>query len=97
MSIRALVAMRDSLREYEQRAKQRRAWSAVVLAMLSIVLLPLLLLTPKPAVKQESKFEAHCRECKQCRGDEPSEEGGPSPLCEVGFRLLQEDMKGKRK
>jgi hypothetical protein len=38
------------------------------------------------------KFSAHCDVCGQCRGDEKSEEGGPSPVCEEGFRLLQEDM-----
>ena len=37
-------------------------------------------------------FARHADGCRQCRGDEPSEEGGPSPLCERGFVLMQKDV-----
>lgn len=41
-------------------------------------------------------FARHVDHCPQCRGDKPSEEGGPSPLCVKGFGLLQQDVRNAR-
>jgi len=41
------------------------------------------------------RFGRHCAGCAQCRGDVPSEEGGPSPLCRTGFELMKEDLREK--
>lgn len=41
---------------------------------------------------ESPRFARHRDKCDQCRGDTVNtEEGGPAPLCEEGFRLLQED------
>lgn len=39
------------------------------------------------------RFGRHAGTCAQCRGDVPSEEGGPSPLCARGFALWQQDLR----
>jgi hypothetical protein len=43
---------------------------------------------------ESPRFARHRDKCDQCRGDTVNtDEGGPAPLCEEGFRLLQEDSK----
>ena len=37
------------------------------------------------------RFTRHQDRCQQCCEGAESEEGGPAPLCERGFRLMQED------
>jgi len=50
-----------------------------------------------PVAKRENKvfehplFTQHAKDCKQCGGKTTSKEGGPAPLCEKGFKLLQQD------
>jgi hypothetical protein len=40
-------------------------------------------------------FTKHAENCKLCGGGATSEEGGPAPLCEKGFELLQQDVRKK--
>ena len=42
---------------------------------------------------ESPRFCRHRDGCPQCRGDIPSEEGGPSPLCEAGFEAMKQDRK----
>lgn len=39
------------------------------------------------------RFTKHAAGCQSCRGDALSPEGGPSALCEEGFKLWQDDMR----
>ena len=39
------------------------------------------------------RFGRHAGTCAQCRGDVPSEEGGPGSLCARGFALWQQDLR----
>lgn len=53
---------------------------------------------PKPVPHRypgATLFNAHCEECDQCSGRVEGEEG-PSPLCEVGFELLQQDIRNQQ-
>jgi len=42
---------------------------------------------------ESPRFCRHRDGCPQCRGDIPSEEGGPAPLCEEGFEAMKQDRK----
>jgi hypothetical protein len=42
------------------------------------------------------RFCRHQERCAQCRGETTiAEEGGPAPLCEKGFILMQEDERAQ--
>jgi hypothetical protein len=51
----------------------------------------------QPASRPDSTptFDAHCRTCKQCGGGLLDEKGNEQGLCEEGFRLWQEDLRGQ--
>lgn len=42
------------------------------------------------------RFGRHAGTCAQCRGDVPSEEGGPGSLCARGFALWQHDLREQK-
>jgi hypothetical protein len=42
------------------------------------------------------RYARHFDGCPQCRGDVPSEEGGPPPLCEEGFELWKAGMRAEK-
>ena len=42
------------------------------------------------------RYARHVDGCPQCRGDIPSEEGGPPSLCEEGFEVWKSDMKAEK-
>jgi hypothetical protein len=42
------------------------------------------------------RYARHYDGCPQCRGDVPSEEGGPPSLCEEGFEVWKSDMRAEK-
>ena len=42
------------------------------------------------------RYARHYDGCQQCRGDVPSDEGGPPSLCEEGFEVWKADMRAER-
>lgn len=75
-------------------------WAACFLGALLVVLggqaIVLRSRAREAAAPQYPLWRAHCRSCTQCASEPVGPTGDDQSLCDIGFRLLQQDIRNAR-